>query len=157
MNGTFGSYRRSEVNHTFNDDGRKITVKPGDRVFCSFVGAARDPKVFPDPDTVRVDRPLDSYIHYGIGPHTCLGKDASMVALTAMLRVVGRMEGLRRAPGPQGQLKKVKRDGGFYGRVPTNDWMCAMMLTCVPVYMKEDHGSMFVFRECALIDVRCFS
>lgn len=117
LNGTFGSYRRSEVNHTFADDnGKRIDVKPGDKVFCSFVSAARDPAIFPNPDQVKVDRPLDSYVHYGLGDHTCLGKEASMVALTAMLRVVGRLEGLRRAPGPQGQLKKVPRPGGFYGK-----------------------------------------
>lgn len=107
LNGTFGSYRRSQVNYVFQEDGRQIAVKPGDKVFCSFVGAARDPKIFPNPDQVRLDRPLDSYIHYGIGGHTCLGKEASMVALTAMLKTVGKLQNLRRAPGPQGQLKKV--------------------------------------------------
>lgn len=70
---------------------------------------------------------MDSYIQYGLGPHTCLGKEASKVALTAMLRVVGRLENLRRAPGPQGQLKKVPRAGGFY------------------VYMREDYTSYFPF------------
>lgn len=91
------------------------------------VKANRDPTVFPDPNEVHLDRPMDSYIHYGLGPHTCLGQEASKVALTAMLRVVGRLENLRRAPGPQGQLKKVPREGGFY------------------VYMKDDHTSYFPF------------
>jgi linoleate 10R-lipoxygenase len=91
------------------------------------VSAARDPTVFPNPNEVRLDRPIDSYIHYGEGPHTCLGKEASQVALTAMLRVVGGLENLRRAPGGQGQLKKVPRPGGFY------------------IYMKEDQGSYTVF------------
>lgn len=107
LNGTFGSYRRSQTSHVFTDNGRQVQVEPGDKVFCSFVGAARDPNVFPDPDRVRLDRPLDSYIHYGVGDHTCLGKEASIVALTAMLRIMGRLKNLRRAPGPQGQLKKV--------------------------------------------------
>ena len=127
LNGTFGSYRRSTVSTTVDDDGKKIDIKPGDRVFVSFVSAARDPAVFPDPDQVKTNRPLESYIHYGVGEHTCLGKEASMVALTAMLRTVAKLDGLRRAPGPQGQLKKVPRPGGFY------------------VYMREDHGSYFVF------------
>ncbi|EXJ92751.1 prostaglandin-endoperoxide synthase 1 [Capronia epimyces CBS 606.96] len=128
LNGTFGSYRRSEVHHVFaHEEGQPVSVKPGDKVFCSFVSAARDPKIFPDPDEVRLDRPLDAYIHYGIGEHTCLGKEASMVALTAMLRTVGKLENLRRAPGAQGELKKVPRPGGFY------------------VYMREDQGSYFVF------------
>jgi linoleate 10R-lipoxygenase len=127
LNGTFGSYRRSNVSATVDDGGRHVDIKPGDKVFVSFVGAARDEKIFPGPNEVRIDRPMESYIHYGIGAHTCLGKEASMVALTAMLRTVGKLENLRRAPGPQGQLKKIPRPGGFY------------------VYMREDQGSYYVF------------
>ena len=127
LNGTFGSYRRSTVSTTVNDGGREVDIKPEDKVFVSFVSAARDETIFPSPNEVRIDRPLDSYIHYGIGAHTCLGKEASMVALTAMLRTVGKLKNLRRAPGPQGELKKIPRPGGFY------------------VYMREDQGSYYVF------------
>lgn len=56
-----------------------------------------------------------------------MGKDANMVALTSMLRVVGGLKNLRRAPGPQGELKKVARPGGFY------------------VYMRENQEGYFVF------------
>jgi linoleate 10R-lipoxygenase len=70
---------------------------------------------------------MESYIHYGVGPHTCLGKEASQIALTAMLMVVGRLDNLRRAPGPQGQLKKIPRPGGFY------------------IYMRENEEGYFVF------------
>ncbi|KAI9845144.1 MAG: hypothetical protein M1837_005029 [Sclerophora amabilis] len=127
LNGTFGSYREATASVTVDDNGRQVPVKPGDHVFVSFVGAAKDPKVFPDPESVRIDRPLDAYIHYGEGPHACLGRDASRVALTAMMKVVGRLDNLRRAPGPQGQLKRIPRPGGFY------------------IYMRADHGSYFPF------------
>ncbi|KAF2405392.1 fatty acid oxygenase [Trichodelitschia bisporula] len=127
LNGTFGSYRESCVTETIDDGGRSVHVKPGDKVFVSFVGAAKDEKIFPHPEKVDPTRPLDAYIHYGVGPHTCLGRDASRVALAAMLKVVGGLEGLKRAPGPRGELKKIPRPGGFY------------------VYMKEDHGSYFPF------------
>lgn len=80
---------------------------------------------------------MDVYIHYGIGPHACLGGDASKVALTTMLKVVGRLENLRRAPGPQGQLKKIPRPGGFY------------------VYMREDHGSYWPFPTSKCWRERC--
>lgn len=143
LNGTFGSYREATSEDTIDDGGRSVSIKPGDKVFCSFVsifiavhcidtnvgkvGANRDPKVFPSPNEVRVDRDLESYIHYGVGPHRCLGRDASRVALTAMLKTVGQLKNLRRAPGPQGQLKKIPRPGGFY------------------IYMTENHGSYFPF------------
>jgi hypothetical protein len=70
---------------------------------------------------------MESYIHYGVGPHSCLGGDASKVALTAMLRVVGRLDNLRPAPGAQGRLKKIKREHGFY------------------TYMREDESSFYAF------------
>ncbi|KPI39561.1 Linoleate 10R-lipoxygenase [Cyphellophora attinorum] len=127
LNSTFGMYRHANVEHTFEEYGRQIHVKPGDNVFCSFVDAARDASVFPNPDVVDLDRPMDSYLHYGMGPHTCLGKGMSQIALTAMLRVVGKLPGLRRAPGPQGELKKLPRPGGFY------------------VYMREAQDSVFPF------------
>ena len=123
LNGTFGSYRQSTVSTTMDDGGRPVKVKPGDKVFCNFVGANREAQFFPEPDTVRTDRPVDTYIQYGFGPDAFLGQEASRAALTAMLRVVGRLANLRRAPGPQGQLKKIPRPGGSH------------------VYMRADHGS----------------
>jgi linoleate 10R-lipoxygenase len=127
LNGTFGSYRRSTVSTTVTEGDRQVPLNSGDKVFVSFVSAARDPKVFPNPDEVVIDRPIESYIHYDVGEHSCLGKEASMVAPTTMLRTVGKLDGLRGAPGPQGELMKIPQPGGFY------------------VYMREDHGSYFVF------------
>ena len=49
---------------------------------------------------------------YGIGPHACLGGAASRVALTAMFRVIMRLDNLRLAPN--GEMKKIPREGGFY-------------------------------------------
>ncbi|KAF2200007.1 putative fatty acid oxygenase PpoC [Delitschia confertaspora ATCC 74209] len=127
--GTFGSYRQytGTVPITVQDFGNDVTIKQGDKVFTSFVGANRDPSLFPDPEEVKIDRPLESYIHYGIGPHACLGMEASRVALTAMLKTVCKLQNLRRAPGEKGILKKVPRPGGFV------------------VYMREDGGSFFPF------------
>lgn len=127
LNGTFGSYRESTVETTIRDGNRQVRVKPGDKVFVSFVNANREEEFFPEPNTVRIDRPLENYIHYGVGPHSCLGGEASRVALTAMLKTVGRLENIRRAPGPAGELKKIPRPGGFY------------------IYMRADHGSYFPF------------
>ncbi len=33
--------------------------------------------------------------------------------MTTMLKVVGKLENLRRAPGPQGEIKKIVQKGGF--------------------------------------------
>ncbi|KAB8072987.1 heme peroxidase [Aspergillus leporis] len=123
LNGTFGSYREAQTDLNVSDETGNVSIKQGDKVFVGAVKANRDPTVFPDPDEVHLDRPLGSYIQYGLGPHTGLGKETTLLALTSMLRVVGRLDNLRRAPGPQGQLKKIHREGGYY------------------VYLREDWGS----------------
>lgn len=124
--GTFGSYRFATQADTI-PSSPPVTVKPGDKVFVSFVSAARDPVHFPNPDQVNPRRPLNSYIHYGTGPHACLGRDISQVALTEMFRALFRRKNVRRVDGPQGELKKVPREGGFWA------------------YMREDWGSYWPF------------
>ncbi|KAI9799736.1 MAG: hypothetical protein M1833_003855 [Piccolia ochrophora] len=127
LNGTFGSYRKATTSQTVDDDGRQVPVKAGDMVFCSFVSANRDPKFFPKPDEVDINRPMSVYLHYGSGAHECLGRGASETAVTAMLKVVARLKNLRRAAGPSGQIRKIPRPGGFY------------------IYMRETWDSYFPF------------
>ena len=123
LNSTFGTSRLATTDTNVDDNGQSVEVKAGDKVFCSLGSANREAGIFPDPETVSLDRPMESYIHYGLGTHACLGADASRTALTAMLRTVGKLDNLRRAPGLAGQLKKIARPGGVY------------------VYMRSDHGS----------------
>ena len=102
---------------TVKDGDSTVTVTVGRRILCDLIHAGQDPTAFPDPTEVRLDRPLDSYMHYGWGPHQCLGQDASMTAMTAMFKVVFGLKGLQRAQGggpgsswygeSQGELKKV--------------------------------------------------
>ncbi|KAI9724613.1 MAG: hypothetical protein M1828_003636 [Chrysothrix sp. TS-e1954] len=116
LNGIFGSYRTPTSSTTVNDtgfQGPSVNIKPDDKVFVSFVKANRDPEVFPSPDEVKLDRPMDRYIHYGVGQHQCLGMGASRIALTQMLKACAQLENLRPAPGPQGELKKIPREDGF--------------------------------------------
>lgn len=42
LNGTFGSYRESTAALDIDDDGRNVSVKPGDKVFVSFVSLLVD-------------------------------------------------------------------------------------------------------------------
>jgi linoleate 10R-lipoxygenase len=76
---------------------------------------------------VRLDRPDDSYLNYGIGSRIGLGKEATLAAVIAMVRAVARLDNLRPAPGPQGVLKKVVRPGGY------------------TTYLREDHGAFSPF------------
>lgn len=95
------------------DNGEKVTLKTGQNIYCNLVAASHDANAFPDPEEVRLDRDMNEYVHFGYGPHKCLGLDVCQVALPTMLRVVGQLENLRRTPGPQGQLKKIPALGGI--------------------------------------------
>jgi linoleate 8R-lipoxygenase/9,12-octadecadienoate 8-hydroperoxide 8R-isomerase len=86
-----------------------------------------DPKAFPEPEKVNLDRDLDSYIHFGLGPHQCLGYGVCKIALSTMFKRIGRLDNLRRAPGPQGELKKILGPGG------------------ITIYMTADQSSFFPF------------
>lgn len=86
-----------------------------------------DPVAFPEPNKVRLDRDINLYMHFGFGPHQCLGYGICKIALTAMLKVIGRLDNLRRAPGAQGQVKKIPAPGGL------------------TMYMTPDHSSYFPF------------
>ncbi|KAM0265577.1 hypothetical protein ACHAQJ_000009 [Trichoderma viride] len=114
------------------DDGRRINVNQGDRVFASFVSGARDPKQFANPETVNPRRPLESYIQFGAGTHTAVGKEVSQIALVELFRAIFKKQGLKKVTGPQGELKKVPRQGGHCEYL-TEDWGT---LTPFPLSMK---------------------
>lgn len=98
------------------------------RFFLSYQAEAnRDPNAFPEPDTVNPRRPQDKYIHFASGTHAFLGKEVTHAALTEMFRAVFKRKGLKRVPGPQGELKKV--DGGYM----REDWGS---IVAYPVTMK---------------------
>ncbi|PGH01900.1 prostaglandin-endoperoxide synthase 2 [Blastomyces parvus] len=122
LSGTFGAFREANAAVLINDGGREVSINDGDKVFVSMISSARDPSIFPTPDKVVLDRPLESYMHYTDGAFTCFGRDAQMVALASMLRVVGRLDNLRPALGAQGQLAKVSRPDGHFA------------------YMRQDYG-----------------
>ncbi|KAJ5551085.1 Cytochrome P450 [Penicillium sp. DV-2018c] len=114
INGTFGAFREATQTVTVEENGKTHVIKPGQQVFASFHQANHDSSVFPEPNEVRLDRPSESYIDQGQGPATGFGEQVSKIARVAMLRVVGRLPGLRRAPGAQGQLKKIPQEGGYW-------------------------------------------
>lgn len=97
----------------------------GQTLFVDFISASLDPTKFPEPETVRLDRPDAAYIHHGWGPHACLGRPIVTVAGAAMLRALGRHcgGGLRRAPGAAGEMKRKLFNGAF------------------PVFLAEDGGA----------------
>lgn len=67
--------------------------------------AMQDADAFPEPQTVQLNRPQYSYMHFGSGPHTCLGKYIGLMIVPATLKRLLLLPKLRRAAGDAGALQ----------------------------------------------------
>jgi cytochrome P450 len=61
-------------------------VPKGRRVTLSFPAANRDPSVFPDPDTVILDRAENRHVAFGAGIHRCAGSNLARLELRTALQ-----------------------------------------------------------------------
>lgn len=66
----------------FELEGRPI--RKGQLLMLSFMGADRDPEVFPDPDRLDVRRDCSRLAIFGHGPHYCLGANLARQELRCM-------------------------------------------------------------------------
>ena len=62
------------------------TVRAGDKVVLWFQAANRDPAVFADPDTLRIDRTPNQHLGFGWGIHTCLGSHLARAEAATFLQ-----------------------------------------------------------------------
>lgn len=113
MRATAGLFRDAAVDAEIQDGSKIVKIPKGHRVLVNMVSASMDPTVFPNPTEVKLDRDIKSYIHYGWGSHQCAGIDATKVALSTMFKAVTKLDGLRRAPGIQGEVKRVPAPYGY--------------------------------------------
>ncbi|KAL2826654.1 heme peroxidase [Aspergillus cavernicola] len=114
----FGVLRTAVDNVTIKDGTTKKTVGTGDTIFADFITAGLDSSKFPDPEEIRLDRPMEVYIHHGWGPHSCLGRAIVTIAGACVLRALGRLRNVRRAPGPSGEMKNKMVNGAFKMYLP---------------------------------------
>lgn len=64
---------------------RNRTLKKGQLVALSLVGANRDPRVFPEPDALDIRRNTSEAMSFGHGPHYCPGANVARVELRSMV------------------------------------------------------------------------
>lgn len=100
-------------------DGQKF--QPGDAVLTLLGLSGRNPASVPDPGQFKLDRPAEAYLHYGWGPHKCLGREVAIAYASGMLRLVATTKGLRQAPDKMGQLKVVMMGPGNQEKLYMND------------------------------------
>lgn len=67
-----------------------ITVKPGDTCLLLIGAANRDPAVFTDPETFRIDRTPNPHLGFGLGIHHCLGAPLARLEAQIALRALAR-------------------------------------------------------------------
>lgn len=58
------------------------TIRAGEKVVLWFQSANRDPAVFTDPDSVRIDRKPNDHIGFGWGIHACMGSHLARAEVT---------------------------------------------------------------------------
>jgi cytochrome P450 len=64
----------------------------GDRLWLSWAMANRDPAVFPDPNTIHIDRKMNRHTSFGLGVHRCIGSNLARATFKTMIReVLNRM------------------------------------------------------------------
>lgn len=116
---------------------KTLTAKAGARVLVDLTTASRDPAAFPDAEEVKLDRPLESYVHYGWASHPCLGKDSSQIMMTSIFKAVVRLKNLERVSGPRGELKSFPALtwNGQVGQAGESHWSGSK------VYMTPDQSS----------------
>jgi cytochrome P450 len=78
-------------------DGRTVTcdyevsgkkLEEGDRLWLSWAIANRDPSVFSDPDTIKIDRKHNRHTSFGLGQHRCIGSNVARAVFKTMLAAV---------------------------------------------------------------------
>jgi cytochrome P450 len=78
------------------------------------ISAMFDPRAFPEPGRFVANRPLDRYLHFGYGMHTCYGLMINGVQLPALVSPILHLPNLRRASG---RFRKMTYEGPFPDRL----------------------------------------
>ena len=98
-------YRRATRDtHVARSTLRGRAIPQGTLVFASNFAAMFDRYGVPEPNAFRTDRPWETYIHWGVGLHTCFGAAINRAVIPAMLKPLLARPNLRRAEGAAGQV-----------------------------------------------------
>jgi cytochrome P450 len=92
----------------------RSNVSAGSTLLLATLSAMFDPAVFQKPSIFRIDRKMDSYLHFGAGMHTCFGRLINQVQIPHIAMALLKLKGLRRAAGAAGRLVY---DGPFPDRL----------------------------------------
>jgi cytochrome P450 len=85
-----------------------------DRVFLSYALCNHDPRVFPDPDEIVLDRWPNRHAAFGMGVHRCIGSNLARMGFKRMLtRILDRMPDYRVRPGGVVRYENIGMINGY--------------------------------------------
>ena len=91
----------------------ETSVRAGSTVYALTLSAMFDKDVFAEPETFRIDRPRDRYLHFGHGQHQCFGTHLNYVVLP---QVIKRLLLLRNPRINTEQTPRIEYEGPFPDR-----------------------------------------
>lgn len=109
---TLGMWRTSQCPVTMHG----VEIPENSKLMVMYAAANHDASVFSDPDSFRLDRPIEElrkHVAFGFGPHFCAGAHlARMEARITLREVMRRMPALRL----NGTSERVTTTFSFWGR-----------------------------------------
>lgn len=94
--------RMCERDHVLGAGTDRATLVPaGTLVLACTASALHDERAVPDPEAFRVDRPSPTRLHFGLGPHSCLGRHLGEQVVPEVVRRALLRPGLHLLPGAQ--------------------------------------------------------
>ncbi len=82
----------------------ETAIPAGKLIFAANGSAMMDEIELAKPLSFDLQRPWHHYLHFGWGMHECLGYHLALTQLTALVKPLLALNGLRRAPGTDGEL-----------------------------------------------------
>ena len=99
-------FRKCHVDTVVADGtSRRHVVEAGSMVVAFTLSAMFDEDAVPSPNEFRVDRPSATYLHFGLGQHTCFGAFINGVVLPAAMRELLLLDGLSYADDGPGRIE----------------------------------------------------
>ncbi|AZB65403.1 cytochrome P450 [Cereibacter sphaeroides] len=98
-------FRHLEQDRVLGEGTAYATPAKAGTVLAVCTGSAMfDPALMPDPERFDATRPPNSYLHFGMGHHECLGGHVARVSIPEAVRQILRLPGLARAAGGAGVI-----------------------------------------------------
>lgn len=86
-----------------------VTVREGTRLAVVFPVVNRDPRVFDEPNVIRLERAPNPHLAFGAGPHACAGARHARVQLAAVMQALNEVPRPALASEPTRLVSAVTR------------------------------------------------